>query len=84
MAEESKNEVFSMEKIEIDTEEILLVQALKMAGVLESGGQIRFLLEDGMIKRNGVVETAKRRRLKPGDVIEVEGCGSFEIVRQGE
>ncbi|MGF0126663.1 RNA-binding S4 domain-containing protein [Selenomonas bovis] len=53
-------------KISIDTDNIQLDQFLKWAGVLASGGEI---------------ETAKRRRLAPGDIIEIEGLGSYEVTR---
>ena len=33
------------------------------------------------IRRNGEIETAKRRRLAPGDIIEIEGLGSYEVTR---
>ena len=38
-------------------------------------------LEERRIRRNGEIETAKRRRLAPGDIIEIEGLGSYEVTR---
>ena len=69
------------EKIAIDTDTIQLDQFLKWAGVTTTGGDIRILLENRQIKRNGETESAKRRKLVPGDVIEVEGEGSYEVVK---
>ena len=69
------------EKIAIDTDTIQLDQFLKWAGVTTTGGDIRILLENRQIKRNGEPESAKRRKLVPGDVIEVEGVGSYEVVK---
>lgn len=68
-------------KISIDTDTIQLDQFLKWAGVLVSGGEIRQLIEERRIRRNGEIETAKRRRLAPGDIIEIEGLGSYEVTR---
>jgi ribosome-associated protein len=68
-----------MEKIKINTPTIQLDQFLKWAGVLQSGGEIKILLEEQRIKRNGVIETAKRRKLVPGDVIEIEGAGTYTV-----
>ena len=68
-------------KISIDTDTIQLDQFLKWAGVLASGGEIRQLIEEPRIRRNGEIETAKRRRLAPGDIIEIEGLGSYEVTR---
>ena len=69
------------EKIAIDTDTIQLDQFRKWAGVTTTGGDIRILLENRQIKRNGETESAKRRKLVPGDVIEVEGVGSYEVVK---
>lgn len=73
-----------METIEINTETIQLDQLLKWAGIIESGGQVKMLLADELIKLNGAIETAKRRKIKPGDIIEIVGEGTWKVVRQGE
>ncbi len=73
-----------METIEINTETIQLDQLLKWAGIIESGGQVKLLLADELIKLNGAIETAKRRKIKPGDIIEIVGEGTWKVVRQGE
>lgn len=39
------------------------------------------MLTDGLIRRNGEKETARRRQLRPGDIIEIEGMGSWQVVR---
>lgn len=70
-----------VQKIKIDTDTIQLDQFLKWAGALTTGGEIRPLLDAKKIKRNGEVERAKRRKLAPGDIIEVEGIGTYEVVR---
>ena len=70
------------QKIAIETDTIQLDQFLKWAGVTTTVGDIRILLENRQIKRNGETESAKRRKLVPGDVIEVEGVGSYEVVKE--
>ncbi|MBQ5503442.1 MAG: RNA-binding S4 domain-containing protein [Selenomonas sp.] len=65
--------------VEIETEEIQLDQFLKWAGVLASGGEVKALLADGLIKRNGEKESARRRKLHAGDVIEIEGMGAWRV-----
>ena len=65
--------------VEIETEEIQLDQFLKWAGVLASGGEVKALLAEGLIKRNGEKESARRRKLKAGDVIEIEGMGAWRV-----
>ena len=64
-----------MEKITIHTENIQLDQLLKWAGIVE----------DEIIKVNGNIETARRRRLHEGDIVEIEGIGSWQVaVEQSE
>ena len=71
-----------MEKISINTEKIQLDQFLKWAGILESGGQVRPMLDEGLICVNGVKETAKRKQLHPGDVVKIIDIGEYEVVRE--
>lgn len=71
-----------MEKISINTEKIQLDQFLKWAGIFESGGQVRPMLDEGLIFVNGVKETAKRKQLHPGDVVKIIDIGEYEVVRE--
>ena len=71
-----------MEKISINTEKIQLDKLLKWAGILESGGQVRPMLDEGLIFVNGVKETAKRKQLHPGDVVKIIDIGEYEVVRE--
>lgn len=71
-----------MEKISINTEKIQLDQFLKWAGILESGGQVRPMLDEGLIFVNGLKETAKRKQLHPGDVVKIIDIGEYEVVRE--
>lgn len=68
-----------MEKITIDTPTIALDKALKWAAILPSGGAIRPWLDAGHIQINGEMETRKRRKLQHGDVIAIEGVGTWQI-----
>ncbi len=64
-----------MEKreIEIYTEQIGLGQFIKWSGVAETGTHAKSLIQDGMVKVNGIRETRRSRVLKPGDVVELDG-----------
>ena len=74
-----------MQTIEINTDEIQLDQLLKWAAIVNSGGQVKFMIEDEIIKLNGVIVTARRKKIKPGDIIEIDGEGSCQDVKkQGE
>ena len=74
----------NIEKIEVNTETIQLDQFLKWAGVLESGGQVKLMIEDETILVNGIVETARRKKLHDGDVVEIKEMGSWQVVFKGE
>lgn len=74
----------NIEKIEVNTETIQLDQFLKWAGVLESGGQVKLMIENEMILVNGIVETARRKKLHDGDVVEIKEMGSWQVVSKGE
>ncbi len=67
--------------IAIHTDTIQLDQFLKLAGAVASGGEVKALLVEGMILRNDVPETARRRKLVPGDVITIDGSNTYRVVR---
>ena len=67
--------------IAIHTDTIQLDQFLKLAGAVASGGEVKALLAEGMILRNDVPETARRRKLVPGDVITINGNDTYHVVR---
>lgn len=46
---------------------------LKLGALSQSGGQVKFMIQNGEVKVNGEVETRRRRKLIVGDVIEVGG-----------
>lgn len=70
-----------MEEIEIREGEdfIKLGQALKKAGIAESGVDAKFMIEDGLVKVNDEVETRRGKKLYSGDFIEFEG-EKFKVV----
>ena len=67
--------------IAIHTDTIQLDQFLKLAGAVASGGEVKALLAEGMILRNDVPETARRRKLVPGDVVTIDGNDTYRVVR---
>ena len=58
---------------------IQLDQFLKWADVLESGGQIRMLIEEDRIFVNGQPCSVKRKKLHRGDIVEVRGIGTYRL-----
>ena len=50
-----------------------LGQALKAAGVVESGVDAKFAVQDGLVKVNGQTETQRGKKLVSGDKVEYDG-----------
>ena len=55
-----------MESIHLKDEFIKLGQALKLAGLVGSGVDAKFVIQDGLVKVNGEVETPARQKTLPG------------------
>lgn len=62
-----------MEVIKLRDDYIKLGQALKAAGLAESGVDAKFAIQDGLVKVNGEVELQRGKKLVDGDVIEFDG-----------
>ena len=67
-----------MEIIHLKDEFIKLGQALKLAGLAESGLDAKIAVQDGLVKVNGSVETRRGRKLYPGDTVSYDG-NTFQI-----
>lgn len=70
-----------MGNIQIKTDDIQLDQLLKLASVVDSGGQVKYMIADELIKLNGTIVTERRKKIKPGDVIEVDGVGKLSVTK---
>lgn len=46
---------------------------LKLAGLVATGGEAKFRVQDGQVKLGGEVETRRRKKLRRGDEIEFGG-----------
>lgn len=66
-----------------EADSISLSDALKLAGLVATGGQAKGLIQGGRVKVNGEVETRRKRKLRAGDVIELDG-ESFELELSGD
>jgi ribosome-associated protein len=59
--------------VPIREDTIRLGQLLKLAGLADSGGHARELVQEGAALVNGEVETRRGRQLHRGDVVTVDG-----------
>ena len=62
-----------MVKIKLREDFIKLGQALKAAGLVESGVDAKFMIQDGLVKVNGSIETQRGKKLVAGDIVEFDG-----------
>ena len=62
-----------MEEIVLRYEFIKLGQAIKAAGLVESGVEAKIVIQDGEVKVKGVVETQRGKKLFGGEVVEYNG-----------
>ncbi|WP_179414852.1 RNA-binding S4 domain-containing protein [Mucilaginibacter sp. E4BP6] len=49
---------------------IPLIQLLKAAGLVQTGGEAQIVVTEGEVKYNGQIDYRKRLKVKKGDVIE--------------
>lgn len=59
--------------IKLREEYIKLGQALKAAGLVESGVDAKLSIQDGLVNVNGKVETQRGKKLYKDDVVEFDG-----------
>ena len=62
-----------MENIIITTEFIKLQDLLKFANMVGTGGEAKIIIQEGEVKVNGEVCTMRGKKIRPGDVVELEG-----------
>jgi len=71
-----------MEIIEISTPTIQLDQLLKWAGIADTGGQVRLFVDYGLITVNKVKIYERRKKIHPGDIIEIKDMGIWKVMAE--
>jgi ribosome-associated protein len=61
-----------MEIFKIEGDYIELIALLKVLGIAQTGGHAKMIVDDGVVIRNGEVETRRRAKLIPGDHIQID------------
>lgn len=62
-----------MQAIKLRDDFIKLGQALKAAGLVDSGVDAKFVIQDGLVKVNEEVEYQRGKKLIDGDIVEYNG-----------
>lgn len=62
-----------MEKNLIHTEYIKLDSLLKLAGLVETGGEAKLLIQNGQVQVNGEACTMRGKKLRAGDTVTLDG-----------
>ena len=73
-----------MQKAEvvIDTEYISMDKLLKFSGIADTGGQAFMMIEDGIVSLNGVPVYEKRKKVRPGDVVNIDNQVELTVVTE--
>ena len=46
---------------------------MKLVDIASTGGHAKFLIQEGLVKVNGEIETRRGKKLRSNDIVEVEG-----------
>ncbi len=62
-----------MIEFKLQGEFITLIQLLKAAGLVQTGGEAQIMVTEGKVKYNGEVDFRKRLKVRVGDIITFNG-----------
>ena len=69
-----------MSEIKITTEFIKLDALLKFAGLADTGGEAKLLIQQGQVLVNGEVCTMRGKKIHTGDCVSVAGKEEVTVV----
>ena len=70
----------SENEVKIPTEFIKLDALLKIAGLADTGGEAKILIQNGEVIVNGEVCTMRGKKIRPSDKVAVEDRGEVTVV----
>lgn len=70
------------ETVEIRTDFITMDKLLKFSGVADTGGQAFMMVEDGVVRLNGQLVTEKRKKVYPGDVVNIDDQIELTVAKE--
>lgn len=62
----------AIDDVSIGGDSIRLGQFLKFAGILDSGGDVKEAIADGLVSVNGEVDLRRGRQLQLGDIVSFD------------
>jgi ribosome-associated protein len=57
----------------LNSEYIELTGLLKVTGMAMTGGEAKQMVDEGLVKLNGTIESRRRAKIRSGDTVEVNG-----------
>lgn len=66
-------------QLKIKTDFIRLDSALKLSSMVSTGGEAKFVIQDGLVKVNGIVCLQRGKKLRNGDFFEFQKQ-QYEVV----
>ena len=70
------------QEIRIHTDYIRLDALLKLAGMADTGGAAKVLIQAGKVRVNGEICTQRGRKLRPGDQVDRMDQEGVAVVRE--
>lgn len=67
-------------EVTISTENITLGQFLKLAGIIDTGGAVKWFLSEHEVFVNGEPENRRGKKLIHNDGVSVKGIGAFKVI----
>ena len=58
--------------VKIEGDYVELFKVLKFEGLAQSGGEAKSVIANGEVRVNGQIETRKRKKIVPGDIIQFD------------
>ena len=69
-----------MKEIEIKTDYIKLDQFLKYAGIVQTGGEAKIMIGEGIVFVNSQRAQERGKKIRKGDIVEIKNLEKFVVI----
>ena len=73
MTIEEFNDPSETRKVMLVTVPVELYKILKFESLVNSGGEAKIVIDDGLVRVNGEIELRRRRKIRENDVVDFDG-----------